>query len=231
MTITPDDTEVAFDEGVGLWLRPATTDRAIAFNAPQEYRPLGVEADDVVLDLGGHIGSACRYFLRCGAKQVVTVEPEPYNFALLERNVAGLPVTAIDAAVTATAGEVKLYTNPRQRSRAAHSTADHYPGRDTRLVRGVAFVDLLRDHEPDRIKVDCEGAEYEIFESITTIPESVVAVVMEMHLARKSWRTKEAPALADRFLQEGFVALLEPDFSGGNGPKHTLACWHRRAGS
>jgi FkbM family methyltransferase len=223
-----DDTEVAFDERVGLWLRPATTDWAIAANVPNEYRVLGVEADDVVLDLGGHIGSACRYFLRCGAKHVVTVEPEPANFSLLQRNVAGLPVTAIEAAASATAGEVTLYTNPRQRSRAAHSTADHYPGRDRRVVPGVAFADLLRDHEPDRIKVDCEGAEYEIFASIARIPEAVVAIVMEMHLARKSWRIREAPELADRFRQEGFIALREPDFSEAVSPKHTFACWQRR---
>jgi FkbM family methyltransferase len=200
-----DDTEVAFDEGIGLWLRPATTDRAIAVNVPH-------------------------YFLRCGAKHVVTVEPEPANFSLLERNIAGLPVTAIEAAVTATAGEVTLYTNPRQRSRAAHSTADHYPRRDARVVPGVAFADLLRDYEPDRIKVDCEGAEYEIFESIAKIPETVVAVVMEMHLARKSWRNREAPELADRFRQEGFAVLQDPEFSEEVAPKHTFACWHRQPG-
>ena len=53
---------------------------------------VAVGPGDVVLDVGANVGVAAAFFASvCGASTVYSFEPVPSSFALLERNVAGLP--------------------------------------------------------------------------------------------------------------------------------------------
>jgi FkbM family methyltransferase len=44
-----------------------------------------VESGDVVIDVGGHLGTFTRFALDHGARQVVGLEPEPRNVACFRR--------------------------------------------------------------------------------------------------------------------------------------------------
>jgi methyltransferase, FkbM family len=51
-----------------------------------EYYPLKISRDDVVLDVGANIGIfTCRTSKR--ANEVISIEPDPSNFEVLKRNV------------------------------------------------------------------------------------------------------------------------------------------------
>ena len=221
----PEDTPIEYDEKLGLWLRTKTTDRDIAKEVAREYRGLDVQEGDVVLDIGSHVGSTIKLFRSLGAKKVIGVEPDPYNFAILEKNVGqDKGVILHESAVNATGGDLKLYTNPR-RSKASHSTADHYPRRQSRWVSGVKFQWLLDTYRSNKIKIDCEGAEYEMFDSIRGIPAEIKGIVMELHLTRKTWRKKEGPELAQRLIDEGFEVVKQPRFTVAGW--HSIGCWRR----
>jgi len=49
------------------------------------HEPVAVEAGDVVLDIGGHLGTFTRHALYRGAKLVVAFEPEPTNIECFKR--------------------------------------------------------------------------------------------------------------------------------------------------
>jgi FkbM family methyltransferase len=133
-----------------------------------EYRLRGAGPWDTVLDLGGNVG--CFSFLVAGrARRVIVYEPDPHNLALLERNLAGLAhVSVIPEAVAAEPGSRTLHT----------AASGRWGGRSTLFAdlatqRGDSAVEvrvttldaLFAEHEIERcdlLKIDVEGAEYEI---------------------------------------------------------------------
>ncbi len=76
----------------GHWqLRPDTFDRRIFRNVivENEYRlPSRFEPTDVILDVGGHIGTFSHAVLARGAGQVYCCEPDADNFRVLCHNLA-----------------------------------------------------------------------------------------------------------------------------------------------
>jgi FkbM family methyltransferase len=81
----------ALRQGQPFSFRPATTDEEIfqAVVAVNEYRlPEQFGPDEVVLDVGAHIGSCCLAALLRGAGKVYGFEPQPGNYALACRNLA-----------------------------------------------------------------------------------------------------------------------------------------------
>ncbi len=115
----------------------------------------------IVLDLGTNIG--CFSMLAAlYAKEVISFEPEPNNFAMLKLNLEAnsLPIRAVNKAV----GHPRITFID---DGSGHSQI----GRD--FGSEVEVVDVNSYLEPyDSIalgKVDCEGGEYEFFETISEV--------------------------------------------------------------
>jgi FkbM family methyltransferase len=119
---------------------------------------------DGFVDLGANLG----YYtvlgaLRVGAAgRVMACEPDPGNFALLERNLAdnGLPwVRALRCAVTDRAGPVRLYRSPD--NQGDHRLYDSGDGRGAVPADAVTLDGLLGD-APEAwhlVKMDTQGCE------------------------------------------------------------------------
>jgi FkbM family methyltransferase len=182
------------------------------------YRELRVGPGDRVLDLGGNIGASVKLWMDAGAAEVIAVEPDPDNFAMLQMNVErwGTRVTAIQAAVVAHhEPKQNLYVNGRK-GKDWHSIIP-VKGRQVVEVAAVNFQSLLDRFQPTHLKVDVEGAEYELFEDIA-LPDSVRAIVMEVHLMRPDQKEQHGPAL--------FRALEERHgFRYERGPNITPSAW------
>lgn len=63
-----------------------STINGIVFGRERESPTVAVQANDVVLDVGSHVGTFTRYALRRGARLVVAFEPEPTNIACFKKN-------------------------------------------------------------------------------------------------------------------------------------------------
>lgn len=147
--------------------RPNTCDRGIFIEVvlQNEYRlPPYFEPDDVIVDVGGHIGAFAYACLIRGAGKVITCEPEPGNVELLQKNLArfGDRVEIIPAAVWP-AGEFPPCLSPPvnpydtcQFSMVFRDGGTYVPtiSLEEVIARAGGRVRLL--------KVDCEGAEYAI---------------------------------------------------------------------
>lgn len=75
----------------GLVFRPGTLDEAIFRGVVHgnEYRiPERLRPDDLVIDIGAHVGGFSYLMLTRGARRVYSFEVEPGNFAVCDRNLA-----------------------------------------------------------------------------------------------------------------------------------------------
>ncbi len=155
-----------------LWCRPGTSDIQVfgQIFIDREYRCLDdLTAADLILDCGANVGYSAAYFLtRFSAAKLIAVEPDPENFALLERNTAnfGQRATCLRAAVWPHEGPLRLSEATAGAGREWARTVHAATAEDPQSVRGVTVPSLLRDSGCERIsilKIDIEGAERELF--------------------------------------------------------------------
>ena len=140
-----------------------------------------VEENDIVLDIGGSIGSFTYSILDKKPKHVYVIEPSELEFKTLVKNTVGYPVTPILKGLADTNTYIEN---------------DQVYGDETHM-EGITFSKLIRLYNLDKIdflKTDCEGGEYSIFndENFEYIQNNVKKIVGEWHLL--------TPELKDKFI-------------------------------
>ncbi|MBI5118267.1 FkbM family methyltransferase [Candidatus Poribacteria bacterium] len=180
--------EVRFRDGRVFCLRPGTRDAHI-FNrlfVRDEYQ-IGKKdrtGFECAIDVGGHIGTFS-FMVAPRSRRVLVFEPISEHFGLLKRNMSQFPhVQCVNAAVTDTKKELKIYKPwPGGKSRSGAQTR---PAEDNfETASGISLKDIFVEYDVERcdlLKLDCEGAEYEI---LFTLPDYVLSrisrIVMEYH--------------------------------------------------
>lgn len=123
-----------------------------------------VEPLDVWLDLGAQIGCFSVWAADRGAKHIYAYEPEPSNFALLKVNTKELPATAFNKAVCLKDGKTNFYLAPNT---WRHSMERNYKKEQEKIQIDCLDVrKLIANEEINAVKMDIEGAEIEILESV-----------------------------------------------------------------
>ena len=203
-----------------LQTREGTTD-AMTLGEINAYKTCPIPAGCKVLDVGGHIGSFTNWALLQGAGFVVAYEPERDNFRMLTLNTEGKPVEIHNKALTRDGRDVMLNVKTSGHT-GGHSILYDGPTRNHIIVPSDSFAEVVARVQPNVVKIDCEGAEYE-FNIPETLPDSVQYVTMEIHLNRKALREIEAPKLIQGF--EKWTAIKQPKIT----PKgwQTIAVWAR----
>jgi FkbM family methyltransferase len=182
--------------GVSVSYRSGTTDAALIYSIllkKSEYalppearlRPADVQ---VVLDIGANIGIASLYFAKSFPNAVVhAFEPEPGNCDVLEANARQLPRIQVHRfALGADDGELALFDSDDSANLGGFSIhgAGTNPARSKTVpVRhaGRALAELgIR--KVDVLKIDTEGAEWEILTAMDRALLGGVRVIMgELH--------------------------------------------------
>jgi FkbM family methyltransferase len=154
--------------------RPQTTDEGIfhtvvggdEYRLPEQFGP-----DDIVLDIGMHIGSCCLAVLLRGAGNVYGFEPDPANYALASRNLAafGDRCRVSDRAVWRSdrCDEVLHFCSSLMDPSDTGGGNVLYPN-GRAVVRTVSLDRVLSEVSEDGrkrvrfLKIDCEGSEFPI---------------------------------------------------------------------
>ncbi len=161
-----------------------------------------------VIDIGGHFGYFALFAaINLGGEgRVLTAEPSKQNFDQLCRNLAksGLQnkVSALNVALAATPGEKKLFTGKSEN----HSLIA--PGENA--VWEVAHTQTLGAFIEENVtgpvhflKMDCEGAEYDIFfNTDRVILDLVQTISLEFHDLKSA--EKNGLKLAQHLKTNGF---------------------------
>lgn len=164
------------DTGLGVWYRPS--DKVIIDEVRGVYGPIPVTPDDVVLDLGAHIGATSALLLGKGAKRTIAIEADPTNISYLRRNLDRKRSTIIWAAAGNAVGRVRFYVRP-DRSFLGSVIPDE--GRQQITVPVLPLGGLLREYRPTILKCDIEFGEYDLPE-LHLLPDHVRVLAMEVHI-------------------------------------------------
>ncbi len=201
-----------------MQIRPDTWDALICKSVivDNEYAlPLDLRGK-VIVDIGAHIGAFAIACQKRGAKSVTCYEADPANYELLLSNIADdvESRTTVDAFNYAVVGRGRQDLYIRRLS-----NHDFGKGRNT------GHVDIYGEEEPnhtsiplpciainhvlatfakvDILKLDCEGAEWEMFDlcdfaNVDLILAELHAVPAGNHPAIAAYQNNSLPSLADR---------------------------------
>ncbi|MBX3027484.1 FkbM family methyltransferase [bacterium] len=159
----------------------------------------------VVIDVGANIGMfALHVAADHGAARVLAFEPFPESFALLQRNAARNRLDAIQPIPLAIAGQAGTRELHMQGRHGVHSLF----GTSGEAVRieCITLADALARYDVARcdfLKLDCEGAEYEI---LLDAPSDAYARIRRIALEYHDWITDHHhDELVRRLAAEGFA--------------------------
>ena len=164
----------------------------------EEYTFLDVH-DRTVIDIGASIGDSAIYFALRGAREVIGLEPFPktYSYAVenVKRNSLSSRVKILRAACQTSDGHIQL--NEHLMGTGGLSATENPGGHFTEALSLQSIVNRFNVHS-GVLKVDCEGDEYAIFDSVDN--ETLRAfdqIMIEYHFGLKQ--------LVDRLLSAGFL--------------------------
>jgi FkbM family methyltransferase len=150
-----------------------------------DYFGYRVNPGDVVVDIGANIGTFSVYAAGlCGASRVLSFEPFPDSFRMLTRNVEQNQlnmVTCVNQAVAGGCGLRSLRLNSMDSG--SHSLILDSLGNRVQ-VECCTLEDIFQRFsltKIDYLKMDCEGAEYEILENATSRIRQIGRISMETH--------------------------------------------------
>ncbi len=197
-------------------LRGGSTDRFIINEVwiHKSYNPKGFEIkrNDIVVDIGAHAGIftlLASYFAKQG--QVYAFEPFKENYNLVLENInlnKAKNVKAFNQAVSDKKGKLKFYVST-SKNKGQNSMYKLGESQKEVSVEKISFKDFLKKiPKIDFLKIDCEGAEYEILFSLSKKElQKIKKISMEFHNYGK--RTGDDLA---RFLhQNGFKVKMVKD--------------------
>ena len=132
-------------------------------------RSIQLEPTDIFMDVGANVGMTSVLVNRMFGCHVVAIEPVPGNFGNLEKNLDlngcdRSKFTLVNAAAASCPGSVDI------------GVCDYSTGNNSQYDRiefyhkvscpKVVLKDLLVEHRPKYLKIDCEGAEWDIIPSL-----------------------------------------------------------------
>lgn len=154
--------------------------------------PLKFEQGDFVIDIGAHIGTFCVPLAHAQPVHIVAVEPSRVNARYLRSNVEknGLSdrVQVIQKAVSADLHQAEFMEGDASTRGTLNAAMVRHPGRpaDHYVVEVVSLPEIMdmaphpsRGSKIRLLKMDCEGAEYEI---LRAMPPERFAEISDMFL-------------------------------------------------
>jgi FkbM family methyltransferase len=216
-------------DGLTVRVRRLSSDEHFVQNiiVNHEYTPPGfvIRESDIVVDIGGNIGTFALFASRCAPKgKVFTIEPNSENFELLLQNIALNQIDNIvptRAAVSGNQGKVKLFSSTEGGFHSLLEDRMHDPAR-YEVVDSVTLKDIFDQYRIERcnfLKVDCEGAEYEIFYNLPAEYYSRIdKIAMEYHGDKdQEKRRAQSDALVSHLEKAGFRINTYQEFIGFRG--------------
>lgn len=164
-------------EGKKIFYRPHTLDTTVIHNIllkpdrkKEYYLPFDIKPA-VILDIGGNIGVASLYLNKLFPQaRIFTFEPFIDNYNLLLQNTAAVTnISPHNIAIGAQDGEINIYIHDNSNFGGITIIDNNNLSAKKNVVRCRSLNSFLAEQniqQVDLIKIDTEGAEYEILTSM-----------------------------------------------------------------
>lgn len=175
------DRKLEYDSRFRMWFDPRTDHLDRVKECWGLFGAADIRRDDIVMDLGAHIGGFAVIATRMRGARVVAYEPAPDTFDFLRMNtdqdVRQVAVCADDSKT------VDLYIS-RNHMGTGSCTPTLIPlrNRDKVSVPAIRFEAALAEIQPQVLKIDVEGLETSY--NYLNLPESLRCVLLEIHFFR-----------------------------------------------
>jgi FkbM family methyltransferase len=153
----------------------------------REYECLdGVKQASLIIDCGANVGYSSAYFLsRYPNAAVISIEPDPDNFAMLKLNLApyGSRCRVIQAAIWPREEPLRLKKSNSAGSEWA-SSVEAGTTNNAEMLQAITIPALLKGTSFKRVsvlKMDIEGAEVQLLDDDTSWIDLADNIVIELH--------------------------------------------------
>lgn len=148
-----------------------------------------IEEGDTVVDIGGNIGLFSYYALCKGASKVYCFEPSPKTCNVIKSNFNFNNLIIEEAAVSSQDGYIDFFEfNSNSIGSSIFSTPHLSTPENVEKItcKSINFNNYIKTNNIEKIdyfKIDCEGAEYEIIESLDEqyLTNNVNKICLEYH--------------------------------------------------
>lgn len=173
---------------IKMKLRADSTDVMTLVNIwlVKEYSKFGFEIKpkDVIIDVGSHIGLFALFVAQfCNQGKIYCFEPIKENFELLIDNLKLNKIENVkifNKAISADSRTIKIYRNEDEAAHSMFRESTNYVEIESVSLKKV--FDENKIEKCDLLKIDCEGAEYEIIESVPKeYFNKIKQIVIEYH--------------------------------------------------
>ena len=135
----------------------------------------------LIVDCGANIGASVAWFsMRYPKARIIAVEPAPENFAVLQRNTAGLDVELIAGGIAGADGRAQ-FAERDQTSMGAYLLHDQDGDVPTFCMQSLLAAHTTPDDVPFVLKIDIEGGEADLFCGDMDTLRQFPVVIIEPH--------------------------------------------------
>jgi FkbM family methyltransferase len=161
-----------------------------------------------VVDVGAHLGYFTVLFATRVGKggRVYAFEPDPTTFEFLERNTKRFEnVTCVNAAIVDSNATVTLYRSKKS-SHNSLWVRNAGESNGSVSVRAARLDEALGDAGADFVKIDTEGCELEVLDSMQRLLERSpnITLLVELNPLRMNGRDRSPDDLLQKLLRLGF---------------------------
>jgi FkbM family methyltransferase len=180
---------IKLKNGNKIKIRTKSTDLQALVNVLviKEYQFPGFEIkeNDTIIDIGGHIGLFALYVTKnCKKGKIFCYEPVQKNYQLLKDNIKINKISNVhhfNLAVSNDQNKIKIFLNEDDAGHSLIQSQTKFETIDSISLKNI--IDIHYITKCDFLKMDCEGAEFKILESL---PDEYFAkikkIVMEYHI-------------------------------------------------
>ncbi len=187
-----NDLIFVFRNNSKIKIRSDSTDFYVLTNVwlLEEYdnKKIQIRKDDTIIDIGAHVGFFTIYVSQfCTNGRIYCYEPIKENYDLLAYNIELNNIkntTIFQKAVTDKQSVVRMFLNQDTAAHSVFTESSEYVDIESVSLKNI--FDSNKIEKCDLLKLDCEGSEYIILNSLPdSYFEYIKKIVMEYHMADK----------------------------------------------
>jgi FkbM family methyltransferase len=167
--------------------------------------------NDIVIDIGAHIGLYAMYISQKKDNvKIFSYEPVHENYNLLNKNIKENKlhnVKIFNFAVGKTSGKEKIFLSNDQSAHNMYEKSENFEA-----VNMITLDEIIKENKLEKIsilKLDCEGAEYDIFENLSEGSfEKIEKICFEYHIMNED--DSRLNNLKEKLIKKNFKLEILP---------------------